>query len=154
MTTRKSVGRQAGFTLVELLVVTAVLIGLLLPMTQQFQSVIAGVRVFRDLKAIGDMAERARYVQELAALRFLHFVSRDSTGDPDAVDIEPLRTFCGAETTLQEIRERAESVLKTTTSQRKRRVLTDFIETVDGKVVPVLRKMDETLRTRAPGFCD
>ena len=141
-----------GFTLVELLVATAIVVLLLGGIAPAFDKALETVR---DLKAIGDTVEKMRSVYDARARAFLqHFAERDPADPPDAVNIDELQPFCDAEATMQKVRDYAEELLHRNRSKARRQRLMEFTRTMDDSLLPALRKMATLLRTRAPGFCD
>jgi prepilin-type N-terminal cleavage/methylation domain-containing protein len=74
--------RRQGFTIVELLVAMALIVFLMAILSEAF---VAGLKVFRDLKALGDMNERLRAAGTLLTndLAADHFEGKKRLSDPN-----------------------------------------------------------------------
>jgi prepilin-type N-terminal cleavage/methylation domain-containing protein len=74
--------RRQGFTIVELLVAMALIVFIMAILSEAF---VAGLKVFRDLKALGDMNERLRTAATLLTgdLAADHFEGKKRLSDPN-----------------------------------------------------------------------
>jgi prepilin-type N-terminal cleavage/methylation domain-containing protein len=82
--------RRQGFTLVEMMVTTAMVLLIMVILTQAFSN---GLQIFRDLKAVGDLEQRLRTASTIMHrdLAADHFEGRRRLSDPNFWQLGPPR---------------------------------------------------------------